>query len=89
MGDANCKTVVIKLLALWLYISVDSCAYCDVHCHVLQALAPHFGGIMAFVRDVEVQVEGGHMDRIKVQPGEAQQHTGTARWGLCLCVPGI
>ena len=68
------------MLALCLNISVDSCAYC----HVLQALAPHFGGIMAFVRDVEAQVEGGHMDRIKVQPGEAQQHTGTG--GACACV---
>ena len=25
---------------------------------------------MAFVRDVEVHAEGGHMDRIRVQPSE-------------------
>ena len=31
---------------------------------------------MAFVRDVEVHVEAGHMDRIKVQPGKAQARGG-------------
>ena len=36
---------------------------------------------MAFVRDVEVHVEAGHMDRIKVQPGKAQ-----ARGGVVVCV---
>ena len=35
---------------------------------------------MAFVRDVEVHVEASHMDRIKVQPGEAQA------WGVLVCV---
>ena len=38
---------------------------------------------MAFVRDVEVHVEGGHMDRIKVQPSETQVQGLVLRMLVC------